>query len=141
MLVPAEIRRQLDPAVDGETLFLVTGMNGKVWMYPEATYDAFANKAVSEMAPDLERLEFDLQNFGGANRVEWDKQGRILIPEKVMRKAGFTKGQAVTMVGVRDHAEIWDRAEWERYEQELDRRRTEIALRGKPKMGPAAGQE
>ena len=141
MLVPAEIRRQLDPAVDGEALFLVTGINGKLWMYPERHYESFAVNSISEMSPELERLEFDQLSFGTANRVEWDKQGRILLPEKVMRKAGFGKGHAVTMVGVKDHAEVWDTADWERHEQELERRRTEIALKGKPKptIGPTIG--
>jgi prepilin-type processing-associated H-X9-DG protein len=39
MLVPSEIRKQLDPNRDGEAFFLVMGVDGRPWLYPEQYYE------------------------------------------------------------------------------------------------------
>ncbi len=40
-----------------------------------------------------------------------DAQGRIRIPERLVEFAGLSRD--VVLVGVHDHAEIWDAAAWE----------------------------
>lgn len=129
LLVPAEIRRAIDPEADGEAFFLVPGVNGRPWLYPERQYEAFALRSVSEIAPEQDLLAFDMMNFAMATRLEWDKQGRILIPEKVLRKSGL--GREVTVLGVKDHVELWNRSDWEQEEQKLDQARNDIAMRGR----------
>ena len=37
----------------------------------------------------------------------------------------------VTVVGIRDHIEIWNRSEWNAHEEDLENRRAEIAARAK----------
>jgi MraZ protein len=49
--------------------------------------------------------------------LEWDKQGRVLIPEKMRQRTALQK--EVTLVGVRDHLEIWNRPEWEAERERL----------------------
>jgi len=66
-------------------------------------------------------------NFGLADKVEVDKQGRILIDAKTLRRTGTNK--EVTLVGVRDHLELWNRQDWESWVEELERRRSEIAAK------------
>jgi MraZ protein len=131
LLIPSEIRKAIDPATDGEAFFLVTGINGKPWLYPEKYYESMALKRQSEMAPEEDFLAFDHMNFSTASRVEWDKQGRILIPEKIVRKSRLDR--EVTVIGVRDHAEIWRREEWMTYEEDLTKRNLEIAVRARQK--------
>lgn len=129
MLIPVEVRRALDPVTDGESLYLVTGINGKLWLWPEKHYERLAEGRGSEMIPDEATLEFDQLSFALARRLEWDKQGRVVFPEKELKKAGLKK--EVTLAGARDHLELWDRAEWSAREQELERRRVEIAAKAK----------
>ena len=129
MLVPSELRKAFDPAIDGEAFFLVTGVNGKLWLYPEKYYESLASQIRSEMAPEEDLLAFDQANIAMASKVEWDKQGRIVIGEKVLRKASL--GREVMLLGVRDHAELWGRGDWEERAAELDQRRAEIAVRAK----------
>lgn len=139
MLVPAEIRDKIDPATDGEHFYLVPGTNGKLWMYPDRYYESMASDIESGLAPDDDRLAFDQMMFGMAIRIERDKQGRVLIPEKVMRRSALSKGP-VTVVGVKDHVEIWPPAEWEQREQELLQKRAEVAARGRQARLAAAQQ-
>jgi MraZ protein len=129
LLVPAEIRKALDPATDGEAFFVVTGVNDKLWLYPERYYETLASRTRSELAPEEDLLAFDQANMAMACKVAWDRQGRVLIPEKVLRKANL--GKEVVLAGVRDHAELWGRSDWQKREQELDERRAEIAVRAK----------
>jgi MraZ protein len=48
--------------------------------------------------------------FASAERVEFDKVGRILIPEFLRESAGLI-GEAV-VVGVGSHLEIWEPVRW-----------------------------
>lgn len=132
MLVPSEIRKAIDPETDGDAFFLVTGINHKLWLYPEKYYEALALRMQSEMAPEEDMLAFDQLNFAMASRVEWDKQGRILVPERVLKKSGL--GKEITLIGMRDHAEIWNRADWDARIDELDQKRAEIAVRAKQRQ-------
>ena len=63
-------------------------------------------------APD-ESVSFERMSFALASKVELDRQGRLLINEKLRKRANL--GTALTLVGVRDHIEIWNTDDWERY--------------------------
>lgn len=55
-----------------------------------------------------------------ANAV-WQKldgQGRITIPSRLLERASITR--EVTIIGVRDHIELWDRAAWGKYLRETE---------------------
>lgn len=136
MLVPSEIRKSLVPERDGEAFFMVVGQNQAPWLYPEKFYETLVSQAPSEMMPDEELLAFDQMNFALASRMEWDKQGRVLIPEKTLRRTGLKR--EITLVGVKDHLELWNRPEWEIRRNELEQRRSEITLRARQaRMGTA----
>ena len=49
---------------------------------------------------------------------ELDKQGRITLPAKHLAYAGLSRD--VTIIGVADHVEIWDRAAWTDYLAHLE---------------------
>jgi len=138
LLVPSEIRKALDADADGKAFFMVTGINGKLWLYPEKYYEMLASQIRSDITPEEGLLDFDQANISMATRLEWDGQGRILITDKILRKAGL--GKAVTLLGVREHAEIWNRTDWEKRAEELDQRRTEIAIRAKQQQRTAQTQ-
>ena len=100
-LVPSEVRKKLDPERDGEAFFLVTGRDGRLWLYPERHYELLVSRDPSELTPSEDTLAFDRLMLGLASRVEWDKQGRVLLPDKALKRAGI--GKEVTLVGARDH--------------------------------------
>jgi MraZ protein len=52
-------------------------------------------------------------SFALAGKVELDRQGRLLLNERLRKRAGL-KDQ-VTLVGVRDHIELWNSENWEQY--------------------------
>jgi MraZ protein len=72
-----------------------------------------------------------LQRFAAASAVfqELDRQGRVTVPARHLEFAGITR--EVTVIGVQDHVEIWDRAAWTEYlsqlEEEADATADELA--------------
>ncbi len=129
LLIPSEVRRQIDPERDGEALFLIAGVNKVPWVYPERYYEDLVARRPAELTPAEDVLAFDQLNFALASRLEPDKQGRVLIPDKTLRRAGV--GKEVTLIGVRDHLELWNRADWENRRQALEQRSVDIALSAK----------
>ncbi len=49
---------------------------------------------------------------------ELDKQGRVTLPAKHLDYAGISRD--VTVIGVADHVEIWDRTAWTQYLAHLE---------------------
>jgi MraZ protein len=131
MLVPSDVRRLMLPDRDGTAFFVVTGDNEKLWLYPEKLYEAMGAQRPRELAPSDEQLEFDHLHYGLAEKLEWDQQGRILLPADEMKETGT--GKDVVLFGSRDHLEIWNRTDFEAHRMSLRARRKEISLRGKQK--------
>ncbi len=129
LLVPADFRRVIVPERDGEGLVVVIGVNRKPWLYPETYYEALVGGLGREVAPDEDVMAFDQMFFARATRIAPDKQGRILLPEKTLRRTNT--GKDVTLLGVRDHMELWNREEWEERDLELTAKMSEIALRAR----------
>jgi MraZ protein len=138
LLIPSDVRRKIDPQRDGDAFYLVEGIDGRLWLYPELYYDSLVAQQQNELMPDADDLAYDRWNLGSAERIEWDKQGRILIPDGFLKEAGI--GKEVTLVGVRDHLELWNRSDWNAERESLRKRKAEIAVKRKTRLPPTSQQ-
>jgi len=111
--IPARFRQLLSPDSIGEKLYLILGANKKLWLYPDRYYEQLVDRHPAELIPDEKVLQFEQLTFGLARLLEFDNTGRVLIPEKMIRRAAL--GKEVVIIGVRDHLEIWNRGDWEEY--------------------------
>ena len=127
--IPADIRRLLDPERDGDYFYLVFGVNRKPWLYTQKAYEHLAEQVPVDIAPGEEMMIYDQLTFALANRVEMDKQGRISIPEKMLRRTGLQK--EVTLFGARDHLQIWNRADFEESITTNQERIADVSYRAK----------
>jgi MraZ protein len=142
LLIPSEIRKSMNADRDGTAFFLVLGLNRKPWLYPERFYEELVFQAQPEITPGEEELDFAHANFALASKLEWDSQGRLLIPEKTLRRTELSR--EVTLIGSGDHLEIWNRTDWESRREQILARHAEIAIRAKkarqaPNGGSAPG--
>jgi len=128
LLVPAEIRRSIPPDY-GEAFFVVMGTNRVPWLYPERYYDELVTQIPADMTPDDDLLAYNQYVFAMASKMPWDKQGRVLVPDKTLKRSGI--GKDVTLIGARDHLELWNRADWDARREELMSRGAEIINRAK----------
>ena len=71
-----------------------------------------------------ELRDFERRVFPSASEVEFDAQGRMVLPSRLRAYASIQS--EVTVVGVRDHFEIWDRATWQAYQDRLEASNTNV---------------
>lgn len=113
VFVTSKLRSQIDQDEFGKDFYLVLGSNGVLCLYPEKYFQQIALAgAPGKAAPD-EAVSFERMSFALASKVELDRQGRLQIAEKMRRRARLSS--ELTLVGVRDHIEIWSSENWERY--------------------------
>ncbi len=104
LMLPAKLRKEL-----GEEPVIAKSVDKCLSLYPRATWDAFCERL--DAMPTIETRNVKRFLFASANDAPIDNQGRILIPSNLSEYAAFVK--EVTVVGVGDHIEIWDKREWE----------------------------
>ena len=108
LIVPSKIRMEM-----GDKIVITRGLDGCLFGYNEKTWDNIMEK--------LNTLPFtkrDARNFtrfmtSGAITLEFDKQGRINIPNYLNDYANLSK--EVVIVGVINRIEIWSSDKWEEF--------------------------
>ena len=146
LAIPAKFRSRWDQERDGDGFVIVPGRPaGTLWLYPEGQFERLVGQGESQLIPQADQLSFDQTYFPLAEHVEIDKQGRILIPERMLQRSGL--GREVVICGVRDHVEIRRREDfektidqsWERYGELQEKARQAYSdLRRQP--GPERGR-
>jgi MraZ protein len=104
--LPAAFRREED-----RPLVLVQVHDGALTLYPRAAWSE-----VEARLRDLLRLQPDARSYvlgvtANAQEVDPDRQGRILIPQRLLAAVGLR--QSALVVGVIDRIEIWDPSRFE----------------------------
>lgn len=113
VLVSNKLRAQIDADQHGSDFYLVLGANGILCLYPEKYFERISSTlGPSTTAPD-ESVAFERLSFALASKVELDGQGRLLLNERLRRRAGLK--DHITLVGVRDHIELWNDQDWDEY--------------------------
>ncbi|MCI0498702.1 MAG: hypothetical protein L0Y36_03340 [Planctomycetales bacterium] len=126
LFISNKLRSQIDADQYGSNFYLAMGSNGILCLYPELYFQQIALAgAPGTGAPD-EAVAFERLSFALASKVELDRQGRLLINEKLRKRANL--GTVLTLVGVRDHIEVWNTQDWEHYlDDNLSQFHTQVA--------------
>ncbi|ARN57332.1 division/cell wall cluster transcriptional repressor MraZ [Sedimentisphaera salicampi] len=116
-----ELKKMLSDTGFTGTYYLTLGERGVLCLYPEKVYEHFVFKGAPKTeggeVKDDQIVAYERMNFGFATRCEFDKQGRLLIPQRIRRRAVL--GTDIVIVGVNDHLEIWDPDRWEAYAEQM----------------------
>ncbi len=110
--IPAKFRNQIDHGA-----VISKGMGVCLSVYTTERWEEKSNELVAGKASD-ELRDFERRIYPSASEIELDGQGRIVIPAKLRTYAKL--GTEITVAGVRDHFEIWDRATWQTYQERLE---------------------
>ena len=96
-----------------DELFLAPGNEGCLSVYSSEGFDRFARHLAS-VSPGRANVRNFLRLFyARAERVVLDRQNRIRIPDRLITHASLQ--HEVVILGVNDHAEIWDKPTWEQF--------------------------
>ncbi|MBN2136536.1 MAG: hypothetical protein JW720_01895 [Sedimentisphaerales bacterium] len=113
VLVSNKLRSQIDSEEHGSNFYLVLGANGILCLYPERYFEHIALAVAPDAAAPDEAVAFERMSFALTSKVELDGQGRLLLNDRLRTRAGL-KDQ-ITLIGVRDHIELWNSENWEQY--------------------------
>jgi len=104
--IPAKLRDSF-----GETFMLAKGIFGKncLCVYPTEQWNILVEK-LGEL-PSSKSSVVKRYLYEGAFEVEFDAQGRILIPQSLREFAGLVSEAHI--LGVDTYLEIWDKSNWE----------------------------
>lgn len=113
--IPQAVRARLDATIDGNSFYVGPGRRkGFLMLYPHLYFENARRKAPAP--DDLSDQAYELAQFEYSQTVlvDPDGQGRVLIPDWLLKRAGI--GREVTLIGVRDHLELWNRSDFEAFQ-------------------------
>ena len=113
VLISNKLRSQIDSEEHGSNFYLVLGANGILCLYPEKYFEQIALSVAPGATAADEAVAFERMSFALSSKIELDGQGRLLINERLRKRAGLK--EHITLVGVRDHIELWNSKNWEQY--------------------------
>ena len=111
LFIPAALREEL-----GDTIYVTISIERALAVYSEDAWREKEEKFNALPAAQARRIR---PLFVNAAKCTLDAQGRILVPQKLRAFAGLRKD--VMVLGVSNHAEIWDKDAWLQVsEEEMD---------------------
>ncbi|HST17825.1 MAG TPA: division/cell wall cluster transcriptional repressor MraZ [Gaiellaceae bacterium] len=122
LTLPARLRGAFEDGV-----VVTFGLDGCLEAYPRARWDDVAGRiqALDPLSADSRLLKRHV--FAGAAQGDLDRQGRLVVPARLIERVGL--GREVTVIGVHDHLEIWDRTAWREKQHEIEGRAEDVAER------------
>jgi MraZ protein len=122
LTLPAKLREAF---ADG--VVVSRGMDGCLYAHPRPDWERLADRIQALDPLSRESRVMQRHFFSGAAAGELDKQGRMVLPVRLIEDAGL--GRDVTVAGVYDHLEIWDRARWRAHLNEVEGSAENVAER------------
>ena len=109
--IPSDFKNEL-----GKDPFIMQGEEKCLYVYPRAYADEMLKRVFGEgrfndrvMNAEKARL------MSKACFAEEDKQGRVTIPQGLLKHAGISYSSGIVTLGAYDHVQIWDKDAWDKY--------------------------
>jgi len=120
--IPTRYREELDECCDSQMVVTIAinekgvGEPGCLWLYPLPEWEAL-ERSINGL-PAMNKMTVKLKRFliGNATETVMDKQGRLLLSDKLREFSGMDK--KMMLVGQLNKFEIWDEAAWKAKENE-----------------------
>lgn len=108
VFMPAKFREEL-----GEKIIISRGIGGCLFVFSEEGWLDFAGKLRQIPMTDAKAQGFLRVLFASACECEPDKQGRVLLPQRLREFAGMTN--EVVANGAMTRVELWSKEGWDAY--------------------------
>ena len=112
--LPAKFRKEL-----GNSVIVARGLDHCLFVYPKSAWKKEAQKFAQHSAGAAAGRAFARLMLAGANEVDVDSAGRVLIPDYLKAYANLS-GKCV-VAGVSERVELWDEGAWETYTTNIER--------------------
>jgi len=119
MAIPVKMRGRLS---DGAVV--TKGLDNCLFVYPKEEWLKLAEKLANLPISDTKARAFARNVLAGAMELEFDKQGRVLLPTYLRAYASL--GNQVIVAGLYNRIEIWNEKSWKEYKSNTDSNTEEI---------------
>lgn len=114
--IPTRYREELNECCDSQMVVTIAinekgvGEQGCLWLYPLPEWEKL-ELSISKL-PTMNKMAGKLRRFviGNATEAVMDKQGRLLLSDKLREFTGMNK--KMMLVGQLNKFEIWDEVSW-----------------------------
>jgi MraZ protein len=118
--VPAKFRAMLKGGA-----VVTKGLDGCLFLYTNKEWQELAVKLSKLPIGPANSRAFSRSMLAGAMEVDFDNQGRIMLPEYLRKFAGLKK--KLIIAGLYSRLEIWDENAWNKYKQGTEKKSADIA--------------
>ena len=121
LAIPSDIRALLQdgPGSANESVYLYVtlGEGNALCLYTQRGFEKRAEELDGSELDSDRLLAYERIFFSLARRVEVDKQGRIRLPESLLKMTHLDTD--IVLIGVKDHLEVHDRQSWHSHIQQM----------------------
>lgn len=108
LIIPAKFREGL-----GEKFVITRGLDNCLFAYPTSQWEVLEEKIKELPTSQADTRAFVRMFFSGAVDADFDKQGRVVIPQQLREHARIDRD--VYVIGVSTKVEVWAKETWEKY--------------------------
>ena len=113
VILPRKIRQE----IKGIQIILSRGFEGCIFGFDIRDWKKEAEKQLEISATEERARYLRRYMFSGSEPVEFDSQGRIVIPSALLTYAKLVN--EVVIIGAGDHFEIWAKRIWKKHLKEI----------------------
>jgi len=118
--IPVKFREKLKGGA-----VITKGLDSCLFLYPKEEWQKLAEKLSNMPISQSGARAFSRMMLAGAFEVDFDKQGRAVIPSSLRNFAGINKNTIVA--GLFSRIEIWEAKKWEEYQANTEKDSGDIA--------------
>jgi len=118
--LPAKFRNEL-----GKKVILTNGLDNCIFVYSLKEWQKIASKLGELSFGNANSRSFNRFLLGGAQEVDIDAAGRMLIPDFLKEFAQLK--EKVVITGVQNRVEIWDETRWNTYVKNIAKEADSLA--------------
>jgi len=109
--IPAPWREAWESAREKPVLYICPGVReNTLALYTECYFESWVARLQTEHMAEPDSLDFEQAFFGSVLRQELDGQGRIIIPDGLLRMTDL--GKEVVLSGSKVRIDIWRRSDY-----------------------------
>ena len=108
--LPSKLRGNLS----GNVLIVTQSLDRCLWLYTPEEWKNLSSKIMESASPFNTQNRLVLRRLiAPAQEVEFDKSGRLSVPQSLREYAGLTKDCVI--LGINKYMELWDSETYEKY--------------------------
>ena len=111
LVIPRKMRDEL-----GNKAYILKGYDGALSIYKESDFEKLIAKINSLPFNKKNTRAFLRTQLASVCELDIDRLGRVLLPVQLLNK--YQIGKEVIVIGALDHIEVWNKVDYEKYEQQ-----------------------